>query len=412
MSLTHVEVHDQPEGPGPREFIALMAFSMSLVALSIDAMLPAFPPMSRDLLIAEANDVQLVISVLFIGLAIGQLLYGPVSDSVGRKPAIYVGFFIFIAGSVLSLASGSFAMMLAGRFLQGLGAAGPRTIAVALIRDRFHGSSMARIMSFIMTVFVLVPMLAPALGQGILFVASWRAIFGALVLLALMTLCWLAVRQPETLHREFRIPFTLHDVAASFRQVLGNRVAMAYTLVTGCVFGAFLGYLNSSQQIFQVQYGQGARFPLYFAVLAAAAGSATLLNGKLVMRLGMHNLTNRALGSMALLSLLFLACALWYRGHPPLWQFVTLFLAVFFCIGFLFGNLNAIAMEPLGHVAGTAASVIGFIGTLSAVTLGFLIGRFYDGTLIPLALGFAVLSCVSVAITGWCRRSANQPDDA
>jgi DHA1 family bicyclomycin/chloramphenicol resistance-like MFS transporter len=381
------------------EFVALMAFTMSLVALSIDAMLPAFPDMARDLQAATANEIQLVVSTLFIGLAIGQLFYGPLSDSIGRKPAIYIGFALFILGSLLSMAASDFQTMLAGRLLQGMGAAGPRTVAVALIRDRFHGSEMARVMSFIMTIFILVPIFAPALGQTILIFAGWRAIFGAFVLLAVMTLAWLALRQPETLPKDQRRHFTLQSVRAAFFEVTKSRMAMIYTLVAGCVSGAFLSYLNTSQQIFQQQYGVGRLFPVYFGVLAFGVGIASLFNSGLVMRFGMHALANRALVVMMVLSWLFLAMVWIFDGHPPLWQFMVMCLALFFCIGVLFGNLNSIAMEPLGHVAGTAASVIGSVTTLLAVVLSFLIGKAYDGSLFPMALGFVGLTTFSVLLT-------------
>ncbi len=381
------------------EFIALMAFTMSLVALSIDAMLPAFPEMTRDLQVAQANDIQLVVSMLFIGLAIGQLFYGPLSDSIGRKPAIYIGFTLFILGSLLSMAASDFSTMLAGRLLQGIGAAGRRTVAVALIRDRFHGSEMARLMSFIMTVFILVPIFAPALGQAILMVAGWRSIFGAFVVLALLTLVWLGLRQAETLAKDQRRPFTLRNVKAALLEVMKSRMAMIYMLVAGCISGAFLSYLNTSQQIFQVQYGLGTQFPLYFGVLAVAVGIASLLNSRLVMRFGMHTLANRALLLMMSLSWLFLAIVWFYGGHPPLWLFMANCLALFFCIGILFGNLNAIAMEPLGHVAGTAASVIGTTTTLLAVVLGYFIGQAYNGTLFPMAFGFVSLITVCVLLT-------------
>lgn len=387
------------EQPGLGEFIALMAFTMSLVALSIDAMLPAFSGMARDLNVEAANDIQLVVSMLFIGLAIGQLLYGPLSDSTGRKPAIYLGFAVFILGSLLSMAASDFDVMLAGRFLQGIGAAGPRTVSVALIRDRFHGSEMARVMSFIMTVFILVPIVAPALGQSILLLAGWRAIFGAFVLLAFMTLVWLGVRQPETLPRDQRKPFTLLGIRAALLEVLRSRVTLVYTLVAGCVSGSFLGYLNTSQQIFQEQYGLGLQFPLYFAILALAVGFAALLNSGMVMRFGMHALADRALLLMMLLSWLFLFLVWLHGGHPPLWLFVANFLALFFCIGVLFGNLNSIAMEPLGHVAGTASAVIGSATTVLAVVLGYLIGQGYDGSLFPMALGFVCLITPSVLLT-------------
>jgi len=390
---------DVEAGTSLGEFVALMAFTMSLVALSIDAMLPAFPDMASDLGVTGANDIQLVVSTLFIGLATGQLFYGPLSDSIGRKPAIYIGFVLFILGSLLSMVASDFYLMLAGRLLQGIGAAGPRTVSVALIRDRFHGSEMAKVMSFIMTVFILVPIFAPALGQGILLVAGWRAIYAVFVLLALLLLVWLSLRQAETLPVEKRKPFTLANVFTAFAEVARSRIAVIYSMVAGCISGAFLSYLNTSQQIFQVQYGLGKLFPVYFGLLAVAVGCASLLNSALVMRFGMHRLANGALRVMMALSWLFLLLVWMHDGHPPLWLFMALCLALFFCIGVLFGNLNSIAMEPLGHVAGTAAAAIGSATTLLAVALGFLIGQAYDGTLVPMAVGFVSLISLSVLLT-------------
>jgi DHA1 family bicyclomycin/chloramphenicol resistance-like MFS transporter len=394
-----VTAASKKEGKGLGGFVALMAFSMSMVALSIDTMLPAFPDMARDLQVSSANDVQLVVTLLFVGLAVGQLFYGPLSDSIGRKPAIYLGFALLILGSLLSMVSQDFHVMLAGRLLQGIGAAGPRTVSIALIRDRFHGSEMARVMSFIMTVFILVPIFAPALGQVILVLTGWRSIFAAFIVLAVVAVVWLRLGQPETLHADRRRPFTLRNVAAAFRVVVSNRVTVVYTLVAACVSGAFLSYLNTCQQIFQVQYGLGLKFPIYFGILAVSVGVASLLNGRMVMRLGMHVLANRALLLLALLSWLFLAMSWYSGGHPPLWLFMANCLALFFCIGVLFGNLNSIAMEPLGHVAGTAAAVIGSSTTLLAAALGFAIGRAYDGSLLPIALGFVSLSTLSVILT-------------
>jgi DHA1 family bicyclomycin/chloramphenicol resistance-like MFS transporter len=389
----------EKEESGLKEFVALMAFTMSLVALSIDAMLPAFPEMASDLAVTGANDIQLVVSTLFIGLATGQLFYGPLSDSIGRKPAIYIGFVLFILGSLLSMMASDFYLMLAGRLLQGIGAAGPRTVSVALIRDRFHGSEMARVMSFIMTVFILVPIFAPALGQGILLIAGWRAIYASFVVLALLLVIWMNIRQPETLPREYRKPFTLANVFAAFAEVARSRVAVTYSLVAGCISGAFLSYLNTSQQIFQVQYGLGKLFPVFFGLLAVSVGCASLLNSSMVMRFGMHRLANLALRVMMALSWVFLLVVWLHDGHPPLWLFMALCLALFFCIGVLFGNLNSIAMEPLGHVAGTAAAAIGSATTLLAVALGFLIGQAYDGTLVPMAVGFVALNSLSVLLT-------------
>ena len=380
-------------------FVLLMAATMSLVALCIDVMLPAFPWIAEDLSVREANDVQLVVATMFIGLAIGQPLYGPLSDSIGRKPAMHAGFVILAIGTLLALFATSFAMMLAGRLLQGLGAAGPRTVSLALVRDRFQGSEMARIMSFIMTVFILVPILAPAVGQGILLVADWRAIFVFILLFSTTVQVSLHLRQPETLPPEHRRPFTLVSVRAAFLEVVRNGPAMVFTLIAGAVFGAFMGYLNSCQQIFGVQYGLGPLFPLVFGGLALSAGLAAMLNGSLVVRIGMHRLTYRALYVITALSWSLFAAALAANGHPPLWLFLALCLAWFFCIGFIFGNINAMAMEQLGHVAGSAAAVIGTLTTLLAVGLGYLSGRAYDGTVLPLVTGFVVLTTLSVLLT-------------
>jgi len=388
-----------------------MALSMSMVALSIDTILPAFPEIAGDLEVSSVNDIQLVISLLFVGLALGQLFYGPLSDSIGRKPAIYIGFALLVIGSLLSMFAQDFQVMLAGRLLQGIGAAGPRTVTVALIRDRFHGSEMARVMSFIMTIFILVPIFAPALGQLILVFTGWRTIFAVFILLVVMTAVWLGLRQPETLAPEHRKPFNLRNVLAAFRTVIKNRVTVVYTLVAALVSGAFLSYLNTSQQIFQVQYGLGLQFPIYFGIMALAVGLASLLNGRMVMRLGMHTLTKRALYLLTVLSWLFLAISWYFGGHPPLWLFMTMGCALFFSIGVLWGNLNAIAMEPLGHVAGTASAVIGSSNTLIAAVLGYSIGQAYDGSLLPIALGFVGLSMLSVLLTTTIGHQAEQDVD-
>jgi DHA1 family bicyclomycin/chloramphenicol resistance-like MFS transporter len=388
--------HEKPSGFG--EFILLMAMAMSLVALSIDMMLPAFPVMGRDLGVSHANDIQLVISWMFIGLALGQPFYGPLSDSIGRKPAMHAGFAFLLLGSVVSMTAGDFSTMLLGRFLQGFGAAGPRTVALALIRDRFHGEEMARVMSFIMTIFILVPVLAPALGQGILLFADWPAIFLFIIAFGLTVQGWLTLRQPETLAPEYRRPFTLKGIGTGLLEVLRNGPAMVYTVVAGCMFGAFMGYLNSCQAVFQQQYGLGKLFPLFFGGLAFSAGISAIINGNLVMRFGMRRLTHSALYVITALSWFLFLLSVMQAGEPPLWQFMAACVAWFFCIGVVFGNINALAMEQLGHVAGSAAAVIGTATTLMAVGLGFIVGRAYDGTVLPLSLGFAVLASASVLL--------------
>jgi DHA1 family bicyclomycin/chloramphenicol resistance-like MFS transporter len=389
--------------PMPRfaEFVALTAMMIALVALSIDSMLPALPEIGRDLGVQNDNHNQLIVSLLFIGLAVGQLLYGPASDSTGRKPAIYAGFGLLTIGSLLSLFATSFPMMLAGRVIQGVGAAGPRIVTVAIVRDQYKGRAMAQVMSFVMAVFILVPAIAPSLGQGILLFAGWRAIFGAYLVLALIILIWFATRQPETLAPSQRIPFSSGRILRGVREIFGNRIAIGYTIAAGLIFGAFNGYLNSAQQIFQGQYGLGKLFPLFFGILALSLGCASVLNARLVMRYGMRRLATWASLTIGALSTAFLALAYAQAGQPPLWALTIFFLMVFFCVGLLFGNLNALAMEPLGHIAGVGAAVVGALTTTIALVLGILIGQSYNGTVLPLVGGYAALSLASAAVMRW-----------
>ena len=397
-------VEQDRTGPGFAEFVTLTALMISLVALSIDAMLPALREIGDDLGATRANEPQLVITALLIGLAIAQMIFGPLSDSIGRKPSIYIGMALFIAGCLMSILATSFPVMLAGRFLQGIGAAGPRTVMVALVRDRYEGRAMARIMSLVMAVFILVPAVAPALGQGILLIGHWRAIFWMFLGLALIALVWFTVRQPETLPPDRRATLSAGRIALAIRDVCLNRVALGYTIAAGLIFGAFIGYLTSAQQVFQDQYGVGERFPLYFAALALAIGGASYMNSKLVMRHGMRPLSWAALLVMSVLSIAFFAIAALMGGNPPLWALMVYWLAAFFCLGLLFGNFNALAMEPMGHIAGVAAAVIGSITTVISVALGTAIAQAYDGTVLPLVGGFAVLGVAAAGTMHWTER--------
>ena len=383
------------------EFILPMALMISLVALSIDAMLPALQLIGSDLGVADANRPQLVVSALFVGLALGQLVYGPLSDSVGRKPAVYAGYALFLAGSAVCITAQSFDAMLAGRVLQGLGVAGPRVLTVALVRDQFSGPAMARIMSFIMAVFIVVPALAPALGQGILYVAGWRPIFGVLIAVAMVSLIWFWWRHPETLSPAHRLPFSAGRLFGSLREVLTHRRVMGYVIATGCIFSPFVGYLSSAQQVFADCYDAGESFALWFAVLALSLGAASIMNARLVVRYGMARISMIAVSALSVMSLLFAAYALNAGGNPPFELFIGYFMAAFFCIGLLFGNLNALAMEPLGHIAGTAASVVGALPNLMSIPAGVLIGQLFDGTSFPLVAGFAAFSVATLAAMRW-----------
>jgi MFS transporter, DHA1 family, multidrug resistance protein len=386
------------------EFIALVALTFSLIAMSIDSMLPALGDIAADLGAGDPNDRQLVLTAFFGGLTLGQFIYGPISDSTGRKPAMYAGIACFIAGGLVCALTHDFTTMILGRVLQGFGAAGPRIVAMAMVRDLYAGRAMARIMSFVMAVFILVPILAPAIGQLMLLIADWRAIFYGLVIVGAIDFLWLAMRQEETLKPADRVPLSLGHILRSAWEALSNRVTLGYTLATGFIFGAFISYLGTSQQIFQEQYGTGKLFAVFFGILAAGIGLASITNAKLVMRFGMRNLSKWALRSACILSLGFLVIAWLLDGHPPLWAFVAFMTMLFFFNGLLFGNYNALAMEPMGHIAGVAAAVIGSLSSLVAVSAGTPIGQLYDGTVIPLVAGFACMGLAALLATEWAER--------
>lgn len=377
------------------EFVSMMALLTAMTALSIDAALPALDEIGHALNIADSNDNQLIISLLFAGMAIGQIVYGPLSDSIGRKRSIYLGIAIFIIGCLLSLFSNNLTTMLLGRFLQGLGAAGPRIVSIALIRDRYEGREMARVMSFIMTVFIFVPALAPAFGEALLFFWEWEAIFASFLIIALFAFAWFGLRQEETLRSEARVPFSLRHIYGGIKETCRNRTAFGYTIATGVILGAFLGYLSSAQQIFQDAYQTGDAFALYFGLLSIAIGLASFLNARLVMRFGMRRISGYAINTITVVSTLFFLFAFAFNGLPPFYSFILYGLVTFFCMGLLFGNLNAMAMEPLGHIAGVGAAVVGSLSTFISVPLGVMIGRFYAGTILPLVAGFALLGLLT-----------------
>jgi len=260
---------------------------------------------------------------------------------------------------------------------------------------------MARVMSFAATVLVLAPMVAPTLGQAILLVSGWRGIFGSFVLMALLIAFWFGLRMPETLAPEYRAPFSLRRIVDATLEVIRNRVALGYTVSAGLVSGAFLGYLNSAQQIFQEQYALGKLFPLVFAIISLSIGLASLLNARLVMRFGMRFLVWRSFYAIMGLSVLGFGVALLLDGQPPLGLFMSYIMLTFFCVGILFGNQNALAMEPLGHLAGIGAAVVGSLSTLISMPLGTMVGQNYNGTVVPLIAGLVVLSGLAMLAVRW-----------
>jgi DHA1 family bicyclomycin/chloramphenicol resistance-like MFS transporter len=388
-------------GPSNLEFIILISLMMSLLAFTIDAMLPALSQIGGDLGVQNPNSRQLVISIIFFGIAFGQIFFGPLSDRIGRKPAIYSGYALFIAGSLISAVSTSFSIMLFGRLLQGLGAAAPRAVTLALVRDRFGGRAMAQIMSYIITTIVLVPMIAPSLGQVIINYSGWRAIFGSFVLFALITLTWFVVRIPETLAPEDRAPFSLKRILSATLEILKIRPALGYTVSAGLISGAFIGYLNSSQQILQEQFALGDLFPLAFGVIALSIGIATISNSRLVIRYGMRFLVRWSLNGILALALVALLLAFVYAGQLPFWLFMAYIMLTFFCIGILFGNQNALAMDPLGHMAGIGAAIVGSLSTLLSTPLGIIIGQSYNGTVLPVIIGMASLTGLAILVVRW-----------
>ncbi len=389
------------------EFILRIALTTSLVAMSIDTMLPALGAMAKELGAAHANDRQLILSAFFAGLSTGQLVYGPVSDSTGRKPALYSGIFLFIVGGLVCALTQSFSWLLLGRALSGFGAAAPQIVCVALVRDTHSGRTMARVMSFVQTVFILVPVLAPSIGQAALAVTTWRAIFAALVVIASALSLWFALRQPETLPRAARIPFSPRTILRNAGEVFRTRITLGYMFASGFVFSGFIGYVSVSQQLFQEQYGLGRLFPLYFGLLASAIGVASFLNGKLVMRFGVRRLSRTALLCNCVLSVAMLLACFVLGGHPPLALFLGYMLICFFCNGLLFGNYSARAMEPMGHIAGVAAAVTGSVSGLIALALGTPFGRAYDGTVFSVVGGFTAAALLSLVTTELAEAGVN-----
>ena len=379
------------------EFIALMAFLMSVVALAIDALLPALDIIGNSLHTQENSDHQLLITMIFIGLGVGPLFFGPLSDSLGRKPMVFVGFGIFILASIICVYAKSLEIMVLGRILQGFGLSAPRTISVAIIRDLYAGDYMAKIMSFVIVIFLLVPIIAPAIGKLILDSFNWEAIFIFQIIFCLLIAFWFWKRQEETLNPKNRIDFKIDLFKKGFLELMRFKKTIAYTLISGLITGSFIVYLSTSQQIFQEQYGLKEAFPFIFAGLATASGGAILLNGLFVVKYGMKKIINVSLIGFFLISVCY--AFLFYNSvNPPIIIILSFFSLQFFCLGFLFGNLRAIAMEPVGHIAGIGAAITGFISTLMAVPISIVIGKFVRLTVLPIFIGFSICSFISILI--------------
>ena len=379
------------------EFIILMALLMSVVALAIDAILPALNFIGADIGITNIKDNQLLITMIFLGLGIGSLFFGPLSDTLGRKPIVYMGFGLFVIASLICIFSDTLEMMIAGRILQGIALSAPRTISIAMVRDMYSGDYMARIMSFITVIFLLIPIIAPALGKFILDSYGWKAIFYIQIIFGIFVAVWFYFRQPETLLKPNRIRFSSSVFVDGTKELLKFPTTIGYTLISGFITGSFMVYLSASQQIFQNQYHLDEEFPFIFAALAITIGLATFLNGSLVLKYGMKKLVTIALIGFLVVSLLYVVL-FFNTSNPHVLILLSFFGMQFFAIGFLFGNLRSLAMEPVGHIAGIAAAITGFISTLMAVPISAYIGNFVDTTALPLFIGFSVFGILSIFI--------------
>ncbi|MFA5593403.1 MAG: multidrug effflux MFS transporter [Micavibrio sp.] len=388
--------------PG-KEFIVLMASLMAMAAISIDAILPALGVISHDLQIANRNHAQYLIGGIFAGMAAGQLLAGPLSDAFGRKKILYVGFCIYLIGSIVGYTAGTMQVLLIGRVIQGLGVAGPYISAISIVRDRYAGRQMAKLMSIVMMIFMVVPAVAPSIGQAVMSLSSWRGIFVLYFIYAVTICVWIVFRLEETLPRERRIPFHARNIIEGFRQVVATRTSMFYMMCSGICFGSLIGYLNSSQQIFQDQFGTGEMFSIYFGALAVVVAASSMMNSRIVEKLGMRYIAFRAFLCIISSSAAFLL--LHGFVEIELWMFLIYAAAMFFSFGLIFGNLNALAMEPLGHIAGIASAVIGSVSSLISMTIGAVIGQLYNGTLIPMTSGFLMLGILAVVMMTLAERA-------
>ncbi|MFC4097952.1 multidrug effflux MFS transporter [Euzebyella saccharophila] len=379
------------------EFIALMASLMSIVALALDALLPALSQVGESINSFDATDNQMLITMIFLGLGIGQLFFGPLSDSYGRKPIVYAGFILFALGSAVCLLAPNLTIMIIGRMIQGVGLSAPRSIAISIIRDTYKGDYMARIMSFVTAFFILVPVIAPATGKWIMDAFNWQAIFYVQLFFAVIICIWFWKRQPETLKPIYKIPFSLKVFKNGTLEFIKYRETVAFTFTSGFITGAFLVYLSGSQQVFEEQYGLVESFPYIFAGLAVSIGLSTLLNGTLVMRFGMRRLALMALTAFCAIALLYVL-VFWNQPNPSVFVLVSFLSLQFFCLGFLWGNFRSIAMEPIGHIAGIGAAINGFVSTVIAVPIASFISQYVIDSVWPMFLGLAVCGLISLAI--------------
>lgn len=391
----------QPRGMRKAELVAMVAGLMALNAMAIDIMLPALGEISRATgLIADGaprdNRQQLIIFAYVLGFGAPQLVWGPITDRFGRRAPLFIGLIGYTLTALLCVLLKEFWLLLAARFLQGVFASGARIVAAAVVRDMFAGRSMASFMSLVMTIFMIVPIIAPAIGQLILFFAPWEGIFIVLALWGLMMLVWSWVRLPETLPPQARRPLNLRSAGSAYLEVVRTPVSFGYMCASGVVFGALFAFIASSEQVFREVFEQGESFALWFAGIAAALAIANFTNSRLVERIGMRRISHAALIMFTLISAV-LAITTFFSGESFI-RFFPLFALGFACFGMMGSNFSALAMEPLGKIAGTASAAYGFATTLMSSLIGLFIGAQFDGTTVPMMTGFTVLGLITLGI--------------
>ena len=378
------------------EFVVMIASIMALNPLAMDMMLPALPNIASTFHITAANTQQMVLSIFLIGFGVGQFVMGPLSDRFGRRPVMLGGMFVYCIASGLALAAPSFETLLLARALQGLGTSATRVIATSIVRDCYSGRRMASVMSLAMMVFIAVPVIAPSFGQALMLLTQWRGIFIALTLYGVLALVWSALRVPETLPVSERKSLAVRDVLGAFRQTVTNRQTLGYALAAGGVQGSLFAFVFSSQQVFTGIYKLGHYFPLAFAAVAIGIAVAGFLNARFVGRLGMRVISHGALlGFVAVAGTMLVAAKTQLLALP---LFLALAALMMFAFGLMFANFTALAMEPHGHIAGTASSLYGSITTLIGIGVGTEIGQDYDGTLLPFATGFFLCTLAALAV--------------
>ena len=382
--------------PGFVEFVCLVAALMAMNALAIDSMLPALPHIGQDLAVQSANGVQWVVTAYLLGFGAAQLIYGPLADRFGRKPILMAGVGVYVLFSLLATLAPTFDALIAARIGQGLGSAATRVLVVSIVRDRYSGRDMARVMSLSFLVFLGVPILAPSVGALIMLVGPWRWIFGVLMVFGLSVMLWALLRLPETLHPEYRQPIRLPRIAAGFREALTNRVSLGYTLAMGALMGGLFGFINSAEQIFSQVFHAPSVFPLVFAAIAGGIAVASLLTARLVGRLGSRLISHTALIAFIVIAAIHAGVAL--AGVESIWTFGVLQALTMFCFGLMAGNFGSMAMEPMGHIAGTASSAQGFLSTILGSLAGFAVGQQFNGTTVPMMVGLTVYGLLALAM--------------